>query len=591
MSDERIIPSDGQVSTVTHTLLLDGNELPPTLEVLSIHTENEANRIPTARVVLRDGDAAAEDFPLSNGNDFKPGGEIEIKAGYSSNESTIFKGIIVKHGIRVREHGSSALIVDCRDEAVKMTIGRRSRYFVDKTDTEVLEEIIGEYGLSADVAATDVTHPDLVQYHVSDWDYVLSRADANGMLAIVIDGAVAVQKPKMSGSADLSVLFGDTIYEFDAEIDARYQYDAVRAYAWDHSAQEVLQKDGTAPSPANGQGNLTPGDLSGTIGLDELALRHPGRLDGQELKVWADSHLIRSDLAKVVGRAKIHGFNGIKTGQLIDVNGVGERFSGTAFVGAVRHEIVRGAWFTDVQFGLRPDRFALHDDIVDVAAAGLVPAVHGLHIGVVTKLEGDPDSEERIQVRLPLVDPDAEGIWARWISPDAGGDRGIYFRPEIGDELIVGFLNEDPRDPVVLGSVHSSQFASPIPLSDDNHEKGIVTRSQMRLHFDDDKKVITVDTPGGNKAVISDDEEMIKLEDQHGNSVTLNSDGITLDGSNITLKAQQEIKLEAGTDLKAESGTNTEFAAGAQFKAEGSAGADFKTSAIATIEGSLVKIN
>lgn len=591
MNDDRIIPVEGRTSTVTHTLLVDGSEIPPTVEVLSVATLKEANRIPSARVVLRDGDAAAEDFPLSNGAELVPGGELEIKVGYASDETTIFKGIIVKHGIKVRGQGSSALVVDCRDPAVKMTVGRRSRYFIDKTDSAVMEEIIGGYGLTADVAATDVTHPDLVQYDVSDWDFLVSRADANGRLVIADDGTVAVQAPKLDGAADLSILFGDSIYELDAAIDARRQYGSVRAYAWDYSAQEVLQKDGSAPSPASAQGNLSESDLAATIGLDELALRHTGRLDGQEMKVWADAQLARSSLAKIVGRAKIRGFAAIKPGQLVEVNGVGERFSGTAFVAAVRHEIVRGAWYTDVQFGLPPDGFAQRRDIVNVAAAGLVPAVRGLHIGIATRLEGDPDGEDRIQVRLPLVDAQADGIWARWACPDAGAERGVFFRPEIGDELIVGFLDQDPRDPVVLGMVHSSQHAAPIPLSDDNHEKAIVTRSKLRVHFDDDKKVITVETPNLNKVVLSDDEESIKLEDQHGNSVTLDSDGITLDGSKITLKAQQEVKVEAGTDFKAESGTNTEIKAGAQLKTEGAAGADFKTSAIATIEGSLVKIN
>ena len=591
MNDDRIIPTKGQASTVTHTLLVNGSEIAPTVEVLSINTFKEANRVPRARVVFRDGDAAAEDFPLSNGSEFAPGGEIEIKAGYASDETTIFKGIIVQHGIKVRESGSSALVVDCRDAAVKMTVGRRSRYFVDKTDSAVMEEIIGDYGLSADVASTTVTHPDLVQYHASDWDYLVSRAEANGLLVIVDDGAVSVQAPKFDGSADLSILFGDSIYELDAAIDARRQFNSVRAYAWDPSAQEVQQEDADAPSPASAQGNLSESDLAATIALDELSLRHSGRLDGQEMKAWADAQLVRSSLSKIVGRAKIRGFAAVKPGQLVEVSGVGERFSGTAFVAAARHEIVRGAWYTDVQFGLPPDSFAQRRDIVDVAAAGLVPAARGLHVGIATRLEGDPEGEDRIQVRLPLVDPQADGIWARWACPDAGADRGVFFRPEIGDELIVGFLDQDPRDPVVLGMVHSSQHAAPIPLSDDNHEKAIVTRSKMRVHFDDDKKVVTVETPGLNKVVLSDDEESIKLEDQHGNSVTLNSDGITLDGSKITLKAQQEVKVEAGTDVKVESGTNTEIKAGAQLKTEGAAGADFKTSAIATIEGSLVKIN
>ena len=591
MSNDRIIPTAGQGSVVTHSLLIDGKQVAPTVEVLSIVTEKEANRVPSARIVLRDGDAAAEDFPLSNGSDFVPGGEIEIKAGYASDEATLFKGIIVKNGIKVRGRGSSALVLDCRDVAVKMTIGRNSGYFVDKTDAAVMEELIGGHNLSADVASTSVTHADLVQYHVSDWDFLLTRAEANGMLVVVDDGNIGVQPPKLSGSADLSIRFGDTVYEFDAEIDARHQFQSVRSYTWDHSAQEVLQKDGSPPSSTSAQGNLSETDLAATIGLDEFALRHSGRLDAGELKAWADATLLRSSLAKIVGRAKIRGFAAIKPGQLIELNGVGERFSGTAFIAAVRHEIVHGTWHTDLQFGLPPDAFARRKDIMDVAAAGLVPAVHGLHIGVTTKLEGDPDGEDRIQVRLPLIDPAADGIWARWLCPDAGRARGVFFRPEIGDEVIGGFLDQDPRDPGVLGMVHSSQHPAPIPLSDDNHEKAIVTREQLRVHFDDDKKVITINTPGGNSVVLSDDEQSIKLEDQHGNSVTLNSDGITLDGSKVTITAQQEVSIEAGTDLKAQSGTNTEIKASAQFKAEGSAGAELKSSAIATIKGSLVQIN
>lgn len=591
MNDDRVIPKGGSVSVVTYALLIDDEEVSPMVEVLSIVTEKEANRIPCARLSLRDGDAAEEDLPLSNTANFTPGKSIEIRAGYASIESTIFKGVIVKHGVKVRGRGTSVLVVDCRDLAVKMTVGRSSRYFVDKTDRDVIKKLVGEYGLVSDVDATDVTHPDLVQYHVSDWDFLVSRAEANGLLAIVDDGAVAVKAPKLDGAADLAIRLGDTVYELDAEIDARRQLQSVRAYSWDHCTQEVLASGGTAPSPVNGQGNLAEKDLAKTIGLDELELRHGGRLDSQEMKAWADAQLVRGSLAKVVGRAKIQGEPKIKPGLLVEINGVGERFSGTAFVAAVRHEIVGGAWYTNIQFGLPPDMFARRNDVAEVAAAGLVPAVHGLHIGIATRLEGDPAGEDRIQVRLPLVDPNAEGIWARCACPDAGAERGVFFRPEIGDELIIGFLDQDPRDPVVLGMVHSSQNPAPIALSDENHEKAIVTRSKMRLHFDDDKSVITVETPGGNVAILSDDEQSIKLKDQHGNSITMDSEGITLDGSQITLKAQQGVSVEAGTELTTESGANTQVKASAQVKVEGSAGAELKSSGMTSVQGSLVKIN
>jgi Rhs element Vgr protein len=590
MTDERFIAAEGRASAATYMLLVDGSELPPTVEVMSIVAEREVNRVPRAQLVVRDGDIAAEDFPLSNQDHFVPGKELQIKVGYGAQEKTIFKGIVIKHSIKVRSPGGSYLTVDCWDAAVKMTVGRKSRFFIEKKDSDVLNDILGEHGLEADVETTDVTHPALVQSHATDWDFTLSRADANGLLVFVDDGKVAVKRPQLDGAANLSILLGGTVYELDAEIDARHQLQAVQAYSWDYSSQEVISRDGEAPA-ANPMGNLNESALANVVGLDAFELRHTGRLEQGELKAWADSQLIRSGLAKIVGRAQIPGYADIKPGHLVDASGFGERFSGKAFVAAVRQEVTGGTWRTEIQFGLKPDRFARREGILDIAAAGLLPAVHGLHIGVATALEGDPDGEDRILVRLPMIDSEADGIWARLLSPYATDGKGMFFRPELGDELIVGFLDQDPRDPVVLGMVHSSRKPAPIALSDDNQEKAIVTRSGMRVHFDDEKAIATIDTPGGNSVVLSDDGQAITITDQHGNSLTMDSEGITLDALKITLKSQQEVKIEAGTNLKAESGANAEIKAGAQLKAEGSAGAELSTSAIATIKGSLVKIN
>lgn len=590
MTDARIIPTSGDTSVVTYSILIDGAEISMTIEVLSIVVSHAANRIPSAQLVIRDGDVSLEDFPTSNLDLFVPGKKIDIRIGFASQEKTVFKGIIVKLGIKARSKGCSTLIVECRDAAVKMTIGRHSRFFLKKRDSDVIGELIGKYGLSADVASTQGIHPELVQYHARDWDFVLTRAQANGMLAIVDNGKIAVKPPKTDGAADLSILLGDTIYELDAQLDARHQFQAVTAQGWDYSSQSVVKKSGQRP-PESKQGNLTASNLATAIGLQEYELRHIGRPNDEELKTWADAEFVRSSLAKIVGRAQIPGFGGIKVGQLVELGGAGKRFSGLAFVGGVRHEVSDGVWRTDVQFGVSPDNFACRDDICDPPAGGLLPTPHGLQIGVVSALEGDPHGEDRIKVRFPLIDANAEGIWARYACPDAGKDRGICFRPEIGDELIVGFLNQDPRDPVVLGTVHSSTKTAPLPLSNANHEKAIVTRSKLQMHFDDDKKVITIKTPGGNKIVVSDQDQAILLEDSHGNTIKMNSDGITLDASKISLKSKQEITIEAGTDLKAKGTANAELKAGAQVKVEGSAGADFTTSAIATIKGSLVKIN
>ncbi len=591
MSTERVIPVNGEASVVTFTLLSDGNELPETFEVLSILTAREINRIPWAKIVFRDGDPAAETFELSSEDDLLPGKVLEIRAGYASQEETIFQGIIIKHGIKVWERKGSVLVVECRDESVKMTVGRKNNYFVDVTDSDVIEELVQNTGVqTGDIESTSLTHKELVQYHTTDWDFMLSRADANGMVVIVDDGTINARKPDFSSEAGLTVVHGDTIYELEAEMDARHQFKTVRSLSWDYKKQEVITKDGPSPD-ANPQGNVKESTLADVLGVDELTLVHPGQVVDQELEAWAGAQVIKDQLAKVLGRVKIRGYSGVKPGELIDLKGVGDRFAGNAFVTGVRQELVEGTWYTQLQFGLSPDWFARREHMLDPPAAGLVPGMHGLQIGVVTKLEGDPDGEDRIQVRLPVLDDQADGVWVRLASLDAGENRGFVFRPEIGDEVVVGFLNRDPRDGILLGMLHSSKKPAPIPASDDNHEKGLVTRSEMKVHFDDDKKIITIETPGGNSLVLSDDDQAITLTDQHGNSITLDSEGITLHGSKITTNSQQETSLKAGTDLKAEGGTNVNVKAGAQFKAEGSAGAELSTSAIATVKGSLVKIN
>ena len=208
---------------------------------------------------------------------------------------------------------------------------------------------------------------------------------------------------------------------------------------------------------------------------------------------------MKERLAKVRGRAKFQGFAGVLPGKVIEVTGIGERFEGKMYVSGVRHTLANGNWETDVQLGLSTELFAETYNLRPLPAAGLLPAVSGLQIGVVTALENDPDGEDRIKVRLPLVSPAEEGIWARIATLDAGKERGTFFRPEIDDEVVIGFLSDDPRHPVVLGMCHSSAKPAPEPAKDDNHRKGYVSREKMQFIFDDEKKAIVLATPGGNK--------------------------------------------------------------------------------------------
>ncbi len=578
---QRVIQTSNSADLVTFTVLVEGSELSNAISVVNIVVEKEINRIPTARIILLDGDPASQDFELSNQDLFLPGKEIEIKAGYHSSEDTVFKGIVIKHSLKIRGT-QSFLIVECKDKAVKLTIGRKSKYFYESKDSDIIDEITGTYSLEKDVEATTVTHKEMVQFNVSDWDFCVTRAQANGKVCIVDDGKISVKKPVTTGTEVETVSFGATMLDFDVEMDARNQFQKVTSYGWNAADQQILEMEGADPAVGL-NGNVTVGVLADVIGLSDLELKNGGGSADVNLQAWADSRILFNQFSKTQGRVKFQGIPGVKPNTLIKLEGVGDRFNGKVYVSAIRHQITEGNWTVDAQFGINPTWFSETVNINDAPASGLLAAVNGLQVGVVTQLEADPDGENRILVRLPIIDSSGQGIWARVSTLDAGNNRGSFFLPEIEDEVIVGFINGSPNDPIVLGMVNSSAKPAPLTASDDNHEKGFVTRSEMKFIFNDDKKSAILETPAGKKITVDEDAGIIQIEDENSNIMTMDSSGIVIESQgDISIKALGDIKIE---------GTNVTVSATAQFKAEGSAGAEVSSGAVAILKGSLVQIN
>jgi Rhs element Vgr protein len=570
---------------VTFTVKIDGQAVSSDYRILQVDVTREVNRIPSAKLIIADGDPALQDFEVSNSGDFIPGKAIEIQAGYALSEETIFKGIIVKHGIKVSDSQSSMLIIECRDEAYKMSIGRNNKSFDESSDSDIISGIVANCGLTNDVDPTTAIHEKIIQYNVSDWDFINLRAEMNSLFVMVDDGHVEVKKLDPAQSAVMPLSYGASILGFEAEIDSRNQFKGIKAESWDSAGQEMIEMEGQSqaiPDP----GNLTSDELANVAGLDFLMLRHSGQITDAELKAWSDAMLNRSRLARNVGRIKIQGIPDLKPGQVVELQGLGNRFNGNAIITAVRHEIADGDWNTRLVYGLKFETFAQNfkETLQQMPASGLIPSVHGLQAGVVTVLENDPKSEFRIKVKLPAINPNDEGLWARIALPDAGNNRGFMFMPEIGDEVIVGFMNEDPRNPVILGMLHSSVKPAPFAATDSNNQKAMVTRSGMKISFDDDKKSVEISTPAGFVFHLDEDQKEILLEDTNRNKIKMNSDGITLEsGKDVIIKATNgNVTFD---------GINITQKASAQLKIEGSAGVEAKSSGTMVIKGSIVQIN
>ena len=176
---------------------------------------------------------------------------------------------------------------------------------------------------------------------------------------------------------------------------------------------------------------------------------------------------------------------------------------------------------------------------------------HGGYLAEVISLD-DPDNRTRVQVRLynfDGVDGHDGPIWARVATPFAGDNRGTFFLPDVGDEVLVTFVNGDPRHPIVVGGLWNGNSTPPETISNGRNQlKVIRSKNGVKVTLDDQdgQEQFIAETPGGQKVTLKDGPGAITIEDSNGNSVKLEAAGITITASaKVTVNASQ-VSVSAG---------------------------------------------
>ncbi|MCE7989002.1 MAG: type IV secretion protein Rhs [Caldilinea sp. CFX5] len=176
---------------------------------------------------------------------------------------------------------------------------------------------------------------------------------------------------------------------------------------------------------------------------------------------------------------------------------------------------------------------------------------YGVHPAEVTDI-ADPHQQGRVRVRLPWS-PDNNGggydVWARLALLMAGNNRGTWFIPDVGDEVLVAFECGDPRRPYVLGMLWNGQDAPPNTMdgAQNNYIKSIVSRNGIRIELDDSdaQETLTLRTPQ-QTIVINDGERAIEITDANGNTVKLDASGVTITAAAQVQVNAATVKVSAG---------------------------------------------
>ena len=482
-------PSGGVVS---YDIKVNGTLIPGEYPVYAVHVEHAINRISMLIISLLDGSPSAESFAISASDTFVPGNMLSVEAGYDGQNSLLFEGIVTKQSLRIDNASGPVLEIECKDSAVKMTVGRKSAvYDPDTTDSDVMRQLIGNAGLTADVSPTSVMLPALIQYYATDWDFLLSRAEANGTVVRTFNNTVSVFDPAADTASVITLTYGENILSVNAELNAVTQLAEVTATAWSFQDQKLVTAQ--AASSLAGPGNLSSKALAGVIGLDSYRLQTSATETDAELIAWAKALMLKSELSKITGEVSFQGSAALVPGKYLSLAGLGGRFDGDHFVSSVRHEIADGNWVTVANIG------------------------------------------------LSVFSPNQE-----------------------------------------------------------NSLKGIVSKSELRVMFDDKNKVLSLITPGNNTVVLDDQNKQITVKDGNGNSIVMSESGIAIKsdktisleaGEKVILKGDCGIGLQSSTGDVDTSANNINQTAEMQFAAKGNMTASVQSGAELTLKAAMIMIN
>lgn len=593
-----IKPSNNKTANLsTITIYSNGSLIDTSFSVISIYLRKAVNQVGSAILVIGLDNMRIAGAPEIESDVFTPGMEIKIAAGYHGDNKVIYEGIVTSNNLQINEVTGPTLHVECRDHIYATTLSRKNNVFKDMKDSEVIKQLLLQYPFSVTVDPTDTTNESSVQYYCSDWDFILSIADANGLIVISSGKSIQVIKPDVDQPGVFTLTYGANILAFNGALDSSAQTTAVDAMAWDAAAQQIISVSGDVPA-VNNQGNITPAQLA-KVNQQKTILQTTTAKE-QTLKSWADAAWLKSAINRFKGTIKFQGTDLAIPGCIIALKGLGTRFDGNAYIGTVEHEIAGGNWYTTATMGISPLNITAEKGVSTAPAAdNQLPGTQGLQIGKVVALDNDPTGEDRVQVEIPLLNGNENKIWARLATFWAGQDYGAFFIPDIGEEVVLGFFNDDPRHAVVLGSLYSSNRNAAYALTAQNNIRSLVTRSKMKIAFDEEKKSLTFSTPGNNNIEISDEAKSIKLTDQNGNRIVMSDNGISIDSTkSLIFNAVGGVEINAGTavDIKAHAeitmkAANIEATAEANFKAKGSATAELSASGVVTVKGAMVMIN
>ena len=492
--------------------------------------------------------------------------EVEILAETTDGEEvSLIKGEIIAIEPVFEEGMISELLVQGYDKSHRLYRETKSKAYLNKKDSDLASEIAQHAGLQAEVDATSTVYEHIFQHNQSDLSFLLQRAWRIGFECFVSDGKLYFRKPP-SGGEKINLTWGDDLLSFRSRLTLAEQVDEVMVRGWDVDKQQPIV--GKAEN-----GHLYPG-----IEVSDNVERWRGAIGGGKLLV-VDQPVISQAEADALATARLNELSGafveaegiafrrpdIKAGRMVELQALGNRFSGAYLVTSATH--VYSPKGLKTIFSVRGARTGLLTEQMN--AQSPVDRWPGVVTAIVTNTD-DPKDWGRVKVKFPWMTDEAESDWARVVGIGGGPEAGLYAMPEVKDEVLVTFAHGDFSQPFILGGLWNGQYAIPPEGAESaSGEKPLVrtwrSRSGHRVTMhDNDKKKVDIVTAAGHKFSLDDADQKITLTSKGGLRIILDDTN-----KKITIESNSEIEVKANGNLKIQAGGNMDLQASGQVNVKG----------------------
>lgn len=552
-------------------LKIDGTDAPEEMvhNLVYIEVDDSLNLADMFTVKIRD-----PELRWADSDTFAVGKSVEISTRGDNGRVKLISGDITSVESRFATGAGATLVVRGYDQSHRLNRGKQTKTFVQMTDSDIATRVAREAGLKVEAEPTREVYEYVLQDNQTNLEFLQGRARRIGYRVLVEEGTLYF-KPAPEEAPQVPVLeWGVNLNSIETRLTTSQQIKEVVVRSWSPNGKREIVGRATRTQEIPEVGETQQGGE-----LAERAFGSAGTevVVNQPVSTQAEADALAQSICDDIGGDFIQaegicgGNPNVQAGAMIELKGLSTRFSGRYRVTHATHRYDTNGYSTNFTISGRHA-----NTLGEILTGGRNSRGHSVVVGIVTNNQ-DPEEQGRVKVRFPWLADQVESQWARVASPMAGNERGMFFLPEVNDEVVVAFEQGDMNHPYVLGALWNGVDKPPETNSDGkNNIRKITSRSGHEIIFGDDsttrKEKVEIHTKAGHRILLDDSagQEKIEIKDRTGNNF-IKMDSVQ---NSIDISSAMKLKIKAQT---------VEIEAGAMMTV--------KSGATLTIQGALVKIN